>query len=369
MKVQDVIHAMERIAPTDLAASWDNVGLLVGERRKTVRRVMLCIDLTAAVLDEALAARAELVLAYHPPIFKPVSRITADATPVLWRAARAGLAVYSMHTALDAAPGGTNDVLADAIGIGPRRPLEQSRRTSCKLVTFAPPEDLPGVMDAAFAAGAGVIGQYDRCGFHSPGEGTFRGRAGARPAVGQAGRQETVREERLELLVRASRVADVCAAVRKAHRYEEPVIEVYPVDDYPAGCGLGRVGELAAPVSAAGLVARVKRALGVRSVLVAGLPRAGARGAARAPVRTVACCAGSCGGLFRAAVERGAQAYVTGEMRHHDALAAVAAGLTVVCVGHSNSERPALAALAKRLAGLPCRITLSKSDRDPLEAR
>jgi dinuclear metal center YbgI/SA1388 family protein len=361
MKVQDIVHAVERLAPPELAASWDNVGLLLGDRRSGVRRVMLCIDLTEAVLAEALARRVQMVLAYHPPIFKPVSRLTADASGVLWRAARAGLAVYSMHTALDAAPGGTNDVLAKAAGIASPRPLEPSRRTSCKLVTFVPPDDLGEVMRAAFEAGAGVIGQYDRCGFHSQGTGTFRGRRGAHPAVGRAGRQETVREERLELLVRTSRCGEVCAAVRRAHPYEEPVIEVYPVDDFPRGCGMGRIGELAAPQSPRALVAAVKKALKTPDVLV-GL------GQPAKTIKTVACCAGSCGSMFRQAAQQGAGAYVTGEMRHHDVLAALAAGLMVICVGHSNSERAALAPVGRALAkmhGAP-EVLLSKADREPL---
>ncbi|MCK4277498.1 MAG: Nif3-like dinuclear metal center hexameric protein, partial [Phycisphaerae bacterium] len=123
MKVRDVVDVLETVAPPDLAAEWDNVGLLIGDGEAVARKLMLCIDLTEDVLGEAIRAGAKMVMAYHPVIFKPVSRLTSDSAPVVCEALRQGISVYSMHTALDAAPGGTNDVLADAMGLDARAPL------------------------------------------------------------------------------------------------------------------------------------------------------------------------------------------------------------------------------------------------------
>ena len=364
MKVGDVVQSLAAIAPPALAAEWDNVGLLIGDRRATVRTVMLCIDLTEPVLAEALAAKAQMVMAYHPPIFKPVARLTAEASPIVYAAARKGLAVYSMHTALDAAPGGTNDVLAEAMGLCGAKPLTPAESDPrCKIVVFAPPADLSAVAEAAFAAGAGRIGDYQQCAFFGHGVGTFLGGADTKPIVGVAGRQEAVEEVRFETVAPSECASAVVEAIRRAHSYEEAAIEVYPLQSEPAGAGQGRIGRLIRPVGASALLTRIKKALGLKHLWVAQPP--GAR--AGKMVRLAACAAGSAGGTFSAAAEAGATFYLTGEMRHHDALAAVAAGLTVVCTGHSNSERAALKNVAGSLrAALPgLKVLASKKDRDP----
>ncbi|MHC4985590.1 MAG: Nif3-like dinuclear metal center hexameric protein [Planctomycetota bacterium] len=362
MKVGDVVQSLAAIAPPAQAAEWDNVGLLIGDRRATVRTVMLCIDLTEAVLAEALASKAQMVMAYHPPIFKPVARLTAEASPIVYAATRKGLAVYSMHTALDAARGGTNDVLAEAMGLCCAKPLTPAEgEARCKIVVFAPTADLSGVAEAAFAAGAGRIGNYEQCAFFGHGVGTFVGGADTTPTVGVAGRQEAVEEVRFETVVPSACASAVIEAIRRAHSYEEPAIDVYPLQSQPAGVGQGRIGRLGRPVSATALLTRVKKALGLKHLWVA-RPAGGSK-----TVRLAACAAGSAGGLFSAAVEAGATFYLTGEMRHHDALAAAASGLTVACTGHSNSERAALKNVAKGLrTSLPgLKVLASKKDRDP----
>lgn len=362
VRVADVCRALEAIAPPTLATEWDNVGLLIGEESAAVRRMLLTIDLTEGVVREARRSRTKMVVTYHPPIFRPVLRLTAKATPVAYAAARAGMAVYAIHTALDAAPGGTNDVLAEAVGIADARPLEPTvREGDFKVVAFVPAEDLGRVATAAFAAGAGQVGNYSECCFYTPGVGTFRGGAGSHPTRGRPGGREEVEELRFEVVVGRNRLGEVVDAVRDAHSYETPVIDVYPLRHVPEGADQGRIGRLERAVTLPGLLGRIKRALGVQKVLVAG----------RRPGRITmaACCAGSCGDVFQSAADGGAEVYVTGEMRHHDALAAAAAGMTVVCVGHSNSERITLAKLAPRVAdALPqLKVKISQADRDPFE--
>ena len=359
--VGSACEALEVIAPMALAEEWDHVGLLIGRRSDRVKRMLLTIDLTEGVLAEARRRRAEMVMTYHPPIFEPIARLTDRAAPIALAAAGAHLAVYSMHTALDVAEGGTNDVLAEAVGVVDAEPiLAAAGAGECKIVTFVPIADVPTVSAAAFEAGAGRIGDYTECSFVSPGEGGFRGGAASNPTIGRRGRRETVAELRLEVI--ASRVAAsaVAEAIRAAHSYETPAIDVYALEPLRAGVGMGRIGPLARPVGMKTFIARVKRATGVRHVLLAG-PRTGR-------VARVAVGAGSCGGMWSDAVSAGADVFVTGEMRHHDALAAAAAGLTVICVGHTNSERPALPHVARRLRkALPgVEVFVSHVDHDPL---
>lgn len=374
--VADLVAAMEAIAPARHAEPWDNVGLLVGDPAEAVTRAMLTIDYTPVVAAEAAAAGCDAVVAYHPPIFKPLlSRVTATnpamaagaATSLVFDAIRRGVAIYSPHTALDVAPGGTNDVLADAVGMtdSGRRPLKavEGKSARCKLVTFVPADAVDRVGEALFAAGAGRIGDYSRCSFRSPGTGTFFGEAGTNPAVGQAGKLESASEIRLEMVVPLSKVEAVVVALRASHPYEEPAFDLVTLAAQPSGLGIGRVGDLDGPTPRSAVFDRLKRELGLDHLLVAG-PTDGA-------VSRAAVCAGACGDLLDAAIAAGAQLYVSGEMRHHDALKAARAGVTVVCTLHSNSERVTLKRLASLLAdqlpSLP--VLLSRTDRDPFQIR
>jgi dinuclear metal center YbgI/SA1388 family protein len=363
MLLRDVLAALDRIAPLRHAESWDNVGLIAGDPTSEITRALLTIDCTAAVADEAARERCELVVAYHPPLFEAVKSVSA--TSLIHRAIRHGIALYSPHTALDVAQGGTNDLLADVLGMAERAPLKlvHARETSCKLVTFVPEADLERVSTALFDAGAGVIGQYSECSFRSAGTGTFRGGEGTSPAVGRPGRPERAPEVRIETIVPLSRQEAVIEALRAAHPYEEPAFDLIRLVARPEGAGIGRAGKLASPAPRAELIERVKQGLGVSAVLVAG-PTEG-------DVTRVAVCAGAGRGLLNEALARKTELFLTGELPHHDALRAAAAGMTVVCALHSNSERAALPRLKSRLeAEVPgLTVLISEADRDPFVLR
>jgi dinuclear metal center YbgI/SA1388 family protein len=359
MQLVDLIQQLEDIAPTRYAESWDNVGLLTGDPQQQVCAAMLAIDYTPEVACEAAGAKCDAIVAYHPPIFDALKRITAGS--LIFDAIRRGVAIYSPHTALDVAPGGTNDVLADILELRDRSPLKlaETRSTHCKLVTFIPADAVESVSQAVFSAGAGHIGAYSSCSFQSKGTGTFIGGEGTNPTVGRAGSLERAEEIRLETVVPLKCIPTVVRALRESHPYEEPAFDLIELAALPEGLGQGRIGTLPGSVSADMLINRIKREVGIDHVLVAGDP-------ARI-VRRAAVCAGACGKLLDDAIAQRVDLYLTGEMRHHDALEAAAAGITVVCVLHSNSERIALRRLRDRLAeklpGLP--IHLSQKDRDP----
>jgi dinuclear metal center YbgI/SA1388 family protein len=360
MRVKDVVRAMEEWAPTSAAESWDNVVLLVGNHEAEAKRVLLAIDFTRAVANEAFAASTSLVIAYHPPIFEGLKRLGPSSD--VYRAIEKQVAIYSPHTALDVAEGGTNDVLADAVGLGARGPLRAAtaKDAEYKLVTFVPEEQLEKVSSALFDAGAGRIGRYSSCSFRTTGSGTFFGEEGTSPTVGQAGKLEQASEVRLETVVPIDRAGAVVRALRAAHPYEEPAFDLVRLAAVPGGGGMGRIGELASPVPRAEIVLRVKRELGLANVLVAG-PLEG-------EAKRVAVCAGACGDLYKDALRAHADVYLTGEMRHHDALAAAARGMLVIAALHSNSERLTLARVRERLMaklGSEVEVTLSVADRDP----
>jgi dinuclear metal center YbgI/SA1388 family protein len=368
-----VLDHLETIAPRRFAESWDNVGLLIepADREWPVARALVTIDLTDDVLDEARAFGAELVVAYHPPIFKGLKRLTRDtpAARVALAAARAGIGVYSPHTALDAAPGGVNDWLAEAIGEGAREPITQAFAPDAggdfKLVVFVPRENADALRDALAEAGAGWIGAYSHCSFNLEGQGTFRGHEGTDPAVGASGRLETVREVRVEMVCARRALPAAAAAIARVHPYEEPAWDAYPLAPKPrAGAGMGRVVSLARPAALNAIVERVKRHLGLSHVRVAAANkhRTGAR------VACAAVSAGAGGALFESVAD--VDLLLTGEMRHHDVLDRNARGTSVVLCDHTNTERgylPRLAARLETLAQGALEVRVSERDRDPLE--
>jgi dinuclear metal center YbgI/SA1388 family protein len=358
MNVADLVQAMESIAPTRLAAPWDNVGLLVGDPSRDIARVLLAIDCARSVVDEAVQGAYDAIVAYHPPIFDAQKRFIAGS--IAYQAVRADVAIYSPHTALDVADGGTNDVLADALGMTDRAPLRaiQPRDVDYKLVTFVPGEDVEAVSRALFAAGAGRIGKYSSCSFRAPGTGTFFGDAGTNPAVGESGRLEHAAELRLETIVPIERVDAALRALRGAHPYEEPAVDLIRLAAVEEVRGFGRVGSVTR-ATVSDLVERVKSALGVTRVLVVGcLDR---------EVTRAAVGAGSGKDLLPDAIKAGAEVFLTGEVGHHDALRAVAAGMSVISALHSASERPVLSTLQRlltaRLPGLA--VACSREDREP----
>jgi dinuclear metal center YbgI/SA1388 family protein len=355
---------LERFAPCSTAAEWDNVGLLLGDPAAGVSRVLTCLTVTPDVSAEAVREGAQLIVSHHPVLFRGAKKLTTttpDGGAVL-SLLRAGIAVYSPHTAFDNCAGGINDNLCRRLGVTntvPLRPRETKRQ--CKLVVFVPDSDLQKVSDAVFAAGAGVIGQYNECSFRLAGTGTFFGSDSANPTVGQKGRREEVSEWRLEVVMPEHIVASVVVAMRKAHSYEEPAFDVYPLKPGTAG-GEGRFGELQQPTTLGELAKRAKTSLKANAVQVVGDP-------ARV-VRTVALACGAAGEFLSDAIKRKADVFLTGEVRFHDALAARGANVALILPGHYATERPAVEDLAAKLAADFPDVTAwaSRDERDPLSA-
>jgi dinuclear metal center YbgI/SA1388 family protein len=359
--IADFTAYLERFAPSGTAADWDNVGLLLGDPAASVNRVMTCLTLTPDVAAEAVREGANLIVSHHPVLFRGVKKLTAitpDGQAVL-PLLRAGIAVYSPHTAFDNCVGGINDGLCQRLGLQKVVPLRPRAKNQCKLVVFVPDTDLQKVSDAVFAAGAGVIGQYNECSFRLAGTGTFYGTDSTNPVVGQKGRREEVSEWRLEVVVPENQVAGVVSAMRKAHSYEEPAFDVYPLKPGTDG-GEGRFGELPQPVSLGELAKRAKQTLNAVAVQLVGDPSR--------MVRTVALACGAAGEYLGDAIKRKADVFLTGEVRFHDALTARGANIALILPGHYATERPAVEDLAVRLASDFAGIAAwaSRDERDPL---
>jgi len=362
---------MEQIAPLAHAESWDNVGELVRGRTDHIDRILLTIDLTLPVLEEAIDAEADTVLAYHPPIFEPLKRLdgVTPTSSIVLGTIRAGIRVYSPHTALDAAQGGVNDWLADSLGAGDRRALAGGISAEgpqmCKIITFCPAGDAETIRDALAAVGAGTMGDYQRCSFELMGTGTFHGNDEASPAVGRKNRLERVPEVRLEMICPANALPGAIRALKTFHPYEEPPVDIYNLAPVPLReTGGGRRVVLDRSVSMRTLVDRIRTRTGVKRIQVA-------RSIDRPQKhRVVGLCAGAGGSMLDTAIDQGCTVFVTGEMRHHDVLKAQASGCSVILAGHTNTERGYLPVLGRRLTRLfgeqAPQIMISRRDRDPL---
>ncbi len=364
MRITDLTEYIEKIASKRLALDWDNTGLLVGDAHKKVKNILLTIDVTAAVIAEADKNGTDLILSYHPVIWDGLKTVTPDGPgSAVYELIKKDIAVYSIHTAFDIVEGGVNDLLAEMIGINAGIPIgdfvDDPDGPKYKFVVFVPADSVNDVAEAIFDAGAGAVGNYTKCAWRTEGTGSFLPGGGANPAVGKKGRLEYVNEIRLEAIVPACKINNVVSAMRKAHPYEEPAFDVLRHFETDRLFGLGRMGELEKPATVEKLIERIRKTTGAEFFGIVG-PK-------KKTVKKAAVCAGSCGKIINTVISSGCDFYLTGEIKHHQAMAASEAGVTVICLSHSVSERFALKKIAKRLQkdldGVTIRI--SKKDKDP----
>jgi len=364
VKLQTIINIIEQFAPKSLAYEWDNVGLQIGDPRAEVRKVLVALDLTPAVIEEAVANGVDLVVTHHPFLFKPLKQIRFDLAQGanIRKLIKHDLAVYAAHTNLDLAAGGVNDLLAAAIGLTETEVLEVTDQVSLqKLVVFVPETHLEPVRQALNDAGAGWIGNYRDCTFRVLGTGTFRPLAGTNPYLGQVNRLEQVAEYRLETIVPQTITEKVIKAMLKAHPYEEVAYDLIPLANAGQPIGLGRIGRLPTKLTVGELAARVKTALAVDMVRVIGdLDRM---------ISKVAVCGGAGANLIHHAVFKGADLLLTGDVKYHEAQEAQNLGLTVIDAGHYATEQvivPVLAELLQReLAKEQITIMVSQTKGEP----
>ncbi|MDP9431379.1 MAG: Nif3-like dinuclear metal center hexameric protein [Actinomycetota bacterium] len=342
-----VLSVMDGRYPPSSAESWDAVGLVCGEPQAVVRRVLFAVDPVQAVADEAVTRSADLLITHHPLLLRPVHAVAATTAKgrLLSGLIRAETALFVAHTNADSASPGVSDALANLLGLRDLVPLQAGAVDPLdKLVTFVPTGDAEQVIDALAAAGAGAIGNYQRCAWTAPGTGTFLPVSGARPAIGRLGEVESVAEVRVEMVLRRALRAAVVRTLREAHPYEEPAFDLFELASLPGPLGLGRVGRLPAalPLSEFAALAAARLPRTAAALRVAGdLGRA---------ISTVAVCGGAGDSLLSAAAAAGADAFLTADLRHHPASEHLeSGGPALVDASHWATEWPWLSQAATLL--------------------
>ncbi|WP_018661466.1 Nif3-like dinuclear metal center hexameric protein [Heyndrickxia acidiproducens] len=326
----EIIQLFERFAPKKYALEGDPVGLQIGQLNRPVKNVLIALDVLEDVVDEAIEKDVQLIIAHHPPIFRPLKKLATD-TPqgrLLEKCIKNGIAVYAAHTNLDVAPGGVNDLLAKALRLQHTEVLSPTYEDKLKkLAVYVPVSHEEQVRTALGNAGCGAIGNYSHCSFSVQGTGRFLPGKDTHPYIGKRGQLEETAEVRIETIYPVSLEKKILHAVLKAHPYEEPAYDIYPVGNEGMVLGLGRIGELNEAVTLEEFAGQVKAALDVKALRVVGN--------LQDKVKKVAVLGGDGNKYFSEAKWKGADVFVTGDFYYHNAHDALAMGLNVVDPGHN----------------------------------
>lgn len=332
LSLKSLFSHLESIAPLELAESWDNCGLLIGDDNQRVGTILLALELTPAVLDEATRCGAGLVITHHPVLMKPVKKLLtspSSETALATEALRRGIQVYCAHTNIDIAWGGLNDYLCQLLHIKVQSPLVMENVDELYKVIVCLPRDedaLESISQAMYKAGAGVLGPFTHRAFISEGRATYKNLDDHRAKM-----NEECSEFRLEATVHVNDVENVTNAIYMTHPYHTPPIDLIPLKTGRASVGLGRIGSFEQPKTLPELVEQLKKTLGLTHVSVA-------NGGAE-QISQVAVVTGSGGSLVKQASKAGADVYITGDLKYHDAIWAIENGLTVIDCGHFGTER------------------------------
>lgn len=312
MKIGDIIRAIEETAPLAYQETYDNSGLYCGSVQDEATGALFTLDVTEEVVDEAIEAGYNLIIAHHPLIFKPLKRILDDSVTgrCIIRAIRNDIAVYAAHTNLDNARRGVNAMICSKLGLVNCRILQPAAELLRKLVVFVPEDHAETVRQAMFAAGAGHIGNYDSCSFNAEGQGTFRALDGADPFVGAKGSLHSEPEVRIETICESHALNRIVKAMIDAHPYEEVAWDAYPLVNMHQGVGSGMMGEFKEAMDEMDFLRLVKQVFGPGCLKHS--PVTGRK------VQRVALCGGSGNFLVQTAMAQKADAFVTGELKYHD---------------------------------------------------
>ena len=332
MKIKEIVSALERFAPLPLQDGYDNAGLQIGLTEAEATGALLCLDVTEAVLDEAIALGYNLVIAHHPLIFKGYKSITGRdyVERCMMKAIKNDIVIYAAHTNLDNAWNGVSFKMAEKIGLKNIRVLDPLDNALLKLVTFVPAGYAESVRTALFAAGCGCIGNYDSCSYNLEGNGTFRAQENTHPFCGTIGQLHTEREVRVETVLPSHLKTQAVRALCAAHPYEEPAYDLYPLQNQWMQAGAGVIGELEAPETELEFLKRIKKIFEVGCLRHNKLTGR--------EIQTVALCGGAGAFLIPQAVRKAADVFITGEIKYHDFFGHEA-DILLAETGHYESEQ------------------------------
>lgn len=356
IKCSDIVKHMEELAPVKYAMDWDNVGLLVGDSTKEVSKVIIALDATSQVIDEAILQKADIIITHHPILFKSIKKITDDSIKCkdIMKLIKNDICVYSAHTNLDIVPGGTNDVminLFDVENITVLKPVDNNMYK--KVAVYVPKEHVKNVREAMCLAGAGELGNYKDCVFMTKGVGTFTPENGANPFLGQVDVLEQVKEIKLETIVDGGKVNQVIKAMIQAHPYEEVAYDIFPLEIRENKYGFGRVAILKDSLKLNNLTEILKDKLRLKNIKVSGdLDK---------EIKKIAVCTGSGMEFVKEAFVQNADVYITSDIKYHEASDAMNMGMALIDATHCASENIVVPKLCEYIQTLDDKLEVIES--------
>lgn len=312
MRCEKIIKIIEDWAPKPIAWERDNVGLQVGSLQRNVSNILLCLDVTNKVVDEAIKNKCNLIISHHPLLFKPAKKIDIDKdriSKIVEQLIKKDITLYSAHTNLDFTTGGVSFQLANKLKLKNQKFLFNLSSNQSKISVFVPVEFADKVAEAMHASGAGIIGEYTNCSFRAVGTGTFKGSEKSNSKYGRKGKLETVEEVKIEVLVNSFDVNKVVAAIKQTHPYEEVAYDVYPLSNSNVNYGMGVIGELESEKSPKQFLNYISKHLRIKNFRFTN--------GKKSKLKKVAVCGGSGSDLLESAIKSGADAFITADIKYH----------------------------------------------------
>lgn len=332
MTISSVIQHLEKLAPPAFQEIYDNAGLLTGNEQWECTGVIVSLDATEEVVNEAVDKQCNLIVAHHPIIFKNIKKINGKnyVERTIISSIKNDVAIYAIHTNLDNVIKGVNGKIAEMLGLQKLTILQPREQILKKLVTFAPVKDAENIRSVLFEAGAGKLGKYSECSFNIEGMGTFKAEEGADPHVGEIGKRHEEKEIKIEVIFPAYLQQKVISAMVKAHPYEEVAYDIFSLSNYISDVGSGLVGELTKEVDENQLLERIKKSFDLK-VIKHTAPLGN-------KVKKIAVCGGAGSFLINVAIASRAQVYITSDIKYHEFFDAENKVL-IIDIGHYESEK------------------------------
>ncbi|KMT21668.1 Nif3-like dinuclear metal center hexameric protein [Clostridium cylindrosporum] len=362
MICKDLCNLIEKKFPLNLAEDYDNVGMLLGRKDKDIKKVLVALEVTEKVIDEAIDNEIDLIITHHPLIFKPLKKITDSSyiENMILKLIENKIGLYSLHTNFDTASGGMNDILCDKLGLVDTGLLCKNKFLNLyKVVVYVPKGYEDKVRDKMMNSGAGHIGEYSHCSFNTEGIGTFKPLDGTNPFIGEAGILERVEEIKIETIVPEDKLNCLVSQMISAHPYEEVAYDIYPLKnkiDY----GIGRSGYLKNKMNFIEFCNFIKEKFKLDNIIVSG--------DFEKTIRKIAVVGGSGSDLLTAALKSGCDCLVTGDVKHHSALDYSNMGINIIDLTHYGSEivfKESFKDFLEKETNL--NIVLSSEDKNPLK--
>lgn len=332
MKLKELITEIESFAPLSYQESYDNCGLLTGNKQMEITGALLSLDCIEATVDEAIQKKCNLIIAHHPIIFGGLKKLNGNnyVERTVIKAIQNNIAIYACHTNLDNVKSGVNKKIADKLGLINQQILSPKKSLLRKLVTFVPNDHLEKVRVSLFNAGAGNIGNYDQCSFSLVGTGSFRGNENANPFVGKKGELSLESETRLELIYEGYNEFNILSALKKNHPYEEVAYDIYLLENYYQNIGSGMTGEFEKELSENAFLEHLKTVFKLKTLKFTQL--------LHKPIKKVALCGGSGSFLLKSAIASNSDAYISSDFKYHEFFDAEQR-ILIADIGHYESEQ------------------------------